>query len=696
MTRGGAVRGLLCAAALLVFVLSAPAAFAKEPARMALLIGNQGYPAKVGALQNPHNDVALLSKALAGLNFEVVILRDAGLAEMHRVLNAYVRRLKAAGPGAVGFFYYSGHGAADGNTNYIIPVDVRSTDTTELWDQSLRLNEITRKLKSEAANATHFVVFDACRNTLKLSAPGTRSGLLQAKGYVSVGQESGMLISYATAEGELASDEGHGAGLYARVLAEEIVRPGVEAVSMFRAVQIRVKESIGQDPWLTFPSLPVVYLAGLSGPPEVDRSALLQAEAERVWSELKLDNMSDRQRLEDYARQFDDTAPYWALKARQKIAMIVSAEAERRAAAAEGALKREELRKLELAKEAEVRRAVEQAHREAADDKAWSEVRQRHAFDGYQQYLAEFPVGSHRDEALDAIRTLEREYGLWAALKDRREFVPVTSFRDRATSRDLISDATRRLEELMEEEAKDWEATTIGQHSTGYRNFLVRWSDGPHSGDAKQWLARLEEIAARWAQLKASDNDSELEAFVSEHGWSEYGAEAAQRLVSLRKEAGKGRPTGAVQVLKAPELRDALMKGRVTFSKSRTEIRLNRAASPTYRKALGGKYLAGLLPEKVLMEAPFKAQSDRGGKTEALEGLAAIVTSQVDQTGSLFLLQMHGSERSGKDVDGKDRLFMTLHMLRTRYGLVCVGTKWQSLLESTDPERYTENCTVSN
>jgi hypothetical protein len=61
----------------------------------------------------------------------------------------------------------------DGNTNYLIPVDVKTTETGELWDQSLRLSEITRKPKTEAGNATHFVVFDACRNTLK---PGLASG----------------------------------------------------------------------------------------------------------------------------------------------------------------------------------------------------------------------------------------------------------------------------------------------------------------------------------------------------------------------------------------------------------------------------------------------------------------------------------------------------------------------------------------
>src|SRR6185503_13401932 len=155
-------------------------------------------------------------------------------------------------------------------------------------DQSLRLTEITRKLKSEAANATHFVVFDACRNTLKLTKAGSR-GLVQAKGFVPVVQESGMLIAYATAEGELASDVGAGAGPYAKVLAEEIVRPGVEAVSMFRRVQVRVRSTIGQEPWLGFNALGEVYFAGLDvkapAPPSADAQAKKAAQALRDFEE---------------------------------------------------------------------------------------------------------------------------------------------------------------------------------------------------------------------------------------------------------------------------------------------------------------------------------------------------------------------------------------------------------------------------
>jgi hypothetical protein len=52
---------------------------------------------------------------------------------------------------------------------------------------------------------------------LKLTRAGSRA-LVQSKGFVPVAQENGMLIAYATAEGELASDVGDSAGPYAKSL----------------------------------------------------------------------------------------------------------------------------------------------------------------------------------------------------------------------------------------------------------------------------------------------------------------------------------------------------------------------------------------------------------------------------------------------------------------------------------------------
>src|SRR5262249_33899878 len=87
---------------------------------------------EIGRLANTHNDVALLEQALKGLGFEVVIVLDVGLGVLHQAIISYARRLQIAGPSAVGFFCYSSHGASDGGTNFLIPVDVKTTEAGDL------------------------------------------------------------------------------------------------------------------------------------------------------------------------------------------------------------------------------------------------------------------------------------------------------------------------------------------------------------------------------------------------------------------------------------------------------------------------------------------------------------------------------------------------------------------------------------
>jgi hypothetical protein len=90
--------------AIAVVLLLLPSAVFAQAERIALLIGNQGYGSEIGRLANPHNYVALLEKTLKAFAFEVRTVRDAGLAGLHQAVNAYARRVQAAGPNAVGSF----------------------------------------------------------------------------------------------------------------------------------------------------------------------------------------------------------------------------------------------------------------------------------------------------------------------------------------------------------------------------------------------------------------------------------------------------------------------------------------------------------------------------------------------------------------------------------------------------------------
>ena len=247
-----------------VMLISVPG---QAAGRFALLIGNQSYTDAVGALANPINDINLVEAALKNVGFQISRVENATLGGMYTALSAHTRRVRNAGKGAISFVYYSGHGAQDASTktNYLIPVDVKSTVDSDLWDRSLRLSIVTRQLKEQASNATHFVVFDACRNMLKVKKAGTKS-LVQSKGFVPEPKVTGMLVAYATANGETASDIGEGAGPYAQALAAELTKPGVEAVTMFRKVQVAVYRKMGQEPWLDFGYLDEIYLGGKGAP----------------------------------------------------------------------------------------------------------------------------------------------------------------------------------------------------------------------------------------------------------------------------------------------------------------------------------------------------------------------------------------------------------------------------------------------
>src|SRR5262249_2471105 len=80
----------------------------------------------------------------------------------------------------------------------------------------------------------HYLVLDACRNTLQ----GARGG----KGFLPVGQQSGVLVAFAAEPGKTASDTGMVSGPYAAALATELVKPGQSDLIMFHNVRVAVME----------------------------------------------------------------------------------------------------------------------------------------------------------------------------------------------------------------------------------------------------------------------------------------------------------------------------------------------------------------------------------------------------------------------------------------------------------------------
>ncbi|WP_306752403.1 caspase family protein [Paracoccus actinidiae] len=202
--------------AVMVALCLAPAAWAD---RFALVIGNQSYSPAVGMLHNPIKDAKLVGSALKDAGFEVQELFDADYFTLLAAVEAHARRLATAGDSAVGFIYYSGHGAGrpDTRENVLLPVDVIGPNAPDFWTRALPLERIQTVLSEIAPDAAHIVVFDACRNELRLGPRGNRN-------FAPVGLWPNMLVAFSTGERDIATDGDPSAiaGPYAQALEQEL------------------------------------------------------------------------------------------------------------------------------------------------------------------------------------------------------------------------------------------------------------------------------------------------------------------------------------------------------------------------------------------------------------------------------------------------------------------------------------------
>src|SRR3954463_516685 len=143
---------------LLALLFSAQSSYGDEVKRIGLVIGNQQYKMEVGRLNNPHRDAELVKQALTDIGFKVEQVRDASRAATSRAIKEFAIKLGSLGNGAIGFVYYSGHGASRPmyNTNYIIPVDVNRTSDPDFWDNAVAVEAIEKEFKTNSPNAAVF------------------------------------------------------------------------------------------------------------------------------------------------------------------------------------------------------------------------------------------------------------------------------------------------------------------------------------------------------------------------------------------------------------------------------------------------------------------------------------------------------------------------------------------------------------
>ena len=307
-----------------------------EETRIALVIGNSAYAD--APLRNPVHDARAMHEALGTCKFQVTLLTDASKRAMEDAIRAFGERLQG---GAVGLFYFAGHGLQVQGSNYLIPIGARLDKETDVVYEGVDVGRVLDNMQA-AGNKLNILVLDACRNNPFALAKGWRSA--GEKGLAQVKAPTGTLVAYATAPGSVAADGTGEHGLYTGSLLMELKEPGVSLLQTFQKVREQVLDGSkgGQTPWESNSTVGNFYFRPQRTAEEIAREqGAVQAETKRLEDELKAQE-----------------------------AQAQTMEVQRQAEALKGQLRAQALERQRLAQEADRRREIDAETTRAKADAA--------------------------------------------------------------------------------------------------------------------------------------------------------------------------------------------------------------------------------------------------------------------------------------------------------------------------------------
>ncbi|MBZ5640254.1 MAG: caspase family protein [Acidobacteriia bacterium] len=213
---------------MLEFFHTADDAPAKQPQRIALIVGNAHYR-NSDTLQNAAGDAEAIAAKLASQQFDIIKVIDAD----RDLLLLRIKQFQAMlALGAIGVFYYSGHGMQIDGQDYLVPTDA----TFEAPDSNSR--DIVYINPARVRGAINISEILKPVDTIIERHP----------------KNSGSLIIYATASGGRAWDTVNGQphSPFATELLAALDQADLEVVDVFRYLCKKVPERTRgtQIPWM--------------------------------------------------------------------------------------------------------------------------------------------------------------------------------------------------------------------------------------------------------------------------------------------------------------------------------------------------------------------------------------------------------------------------------------------------------------
>ena len=395
--------------------------------RVALVIGNAAYK-NVPALANSTNDAKSMATVLRKLGFTVVEVVDGSKDQMSKAIAQMQGLLKSKQ--AVGMLYYAGHGLQLDWRNFMVPIDAKLEEASDVPKQTIDIENVIDVLR-KSGTRMNIIVLDACRdNPFAEKASG--------KGLAQLDAPPGTYLAFATSPGNVAEDGdvAEGNGLFTQFLLKELQKPAsIENVFKRVRLQVRQKSQGRQIPWdsssleddfafndgkkFTFNPEDLIKEAQQAK----EKEAKLKQEAEAAIQrekDIAAQQALEKQRLAEAQKIQEAAARQKAeAEAKERERQLAQAAQQERAKAQAAAQALERARTEEALRLRDIEQAKlqaieeEKSHKQSKEDQfniqktEWDKIRDSTNVADFYQFLRKYPSGYITEQAAAAIERLD-------------------------------------------------------------------------------------------------------------------------------------------------------------------------------------------------------------------------------------------------------------------------------------------------
>jgi len=207
---------------------------AVQPGRLALVVGNSGYPDAGAPLVQPVNDARTLSTVLRNDGFDVDLIEDARRDDLVRAVARLKDKVKSD---TVVMFYFGGYGVQSAGESFMIPVDATIWKESDVRRDGISIEWVLSEMNERGARAK-LVVVDASRRN-----PFERRFRNYSRGLAPINASDNSLILSSAPPDKVVDDSRGPNSLLVTELLDNMNSPAGTAERVFDRTRVSVSKA---------------------------------------------------------------------------------------------------------------------------------------------------------------------------------------------------------------------------------------------------------------------------------------------------------------------------------------------------------------------------------------------------------------------------------------------------------------------